>query len=164
MVLCSQPIVGKNPPALGHPRCHVLCNITPPSPLHLHLVQSVTPKSDFVCFVDYIAMSAHSEFLYEINLETSRLDSAAKVHTPIQKLSLLVSCPPGFVSSYAVASSSSLPNTCLSPALARQSTRPSSVFSPSYPPPPLSTRRKPANRRSYSAATLLGDPLIKDVW
>lgn len=95
MVLCSQPIVGKNPPALGHPRCHVLCNITPPSPLHLHPVQSVTPKSDFVCFVDYIAMSAHSEFLYEINLETSRLDSAAKVHTPIQKLSLLVSCPPG---------------------------------------------------------------------
>jgi hypothetical protein len=31
--------------------------------------------------------------LYEINLETSRLNEDAKVHTPLQKLSLLVSCP-----------------------------------------------------------------------
>ena len=44
----------------AYSRRHVLCKITPPSPLHITLGPCVTPKSKLYAFVDFTAMSAHS--------------------------------------------------------------------------------------------------------
>lgn len=143
MVSCSQLTVGKSPPALGYPRCHVLFKVTPPSPLHLHPVQSVTPKSEFVCFVDYTAMSAYSVFnVRDKSGDIQAQGSCQKAHTSTK---FIVARVMSTVDSYPGTRSlrrNPLPNAPPPPALARQSTWPSPVLSPNYPPPPLSTRRK----------------------
>jgi len=137
--------------------------------LHLHLYTCTRlecdPQSEFVCFVDYTAMSAHS--VLNVRDKSRDIQAQRRCQSAHTSTKIIAARVMSTVDSYPGTRSLRRPFYLAFPFPSPHASiyTPLIRLLPQLPSTtPFHTPQSPQTHRSYSAPTLLGDPLLKDVW